>query len=544
MRRKKYAVPLICAGLVIASLGACSEKTQNEAQSTSAETKEKTTASDSEPEDSTDTDQGVEDTEPQTEESTEAANVHTAQNPMSLEEIKADVATGEIKSPVLKEVCSFEVPSDHGFLSDYYSQNDDILSLRSSSENHLGFYDYRGEPLLGGEVENVTKFEYSNYFVCSKSVDDDKSVVCLIDAQANVIVPFSDGAGAIKEIPGTDRFVEVYFLDRITENQEESVYSGLKWYDNTLGLAYYTGTVKVFDIKTGKYLEKTLATRAPYYGVFDDLITNVREYDSNKELIYVTASDDTVHEMGAHYSLSGDKLLLYRDYEAGITQAYDHDMNLLFTTPYELQAYTSDFYIIKDKKSELKGIVHYSGLVILEPKYKDVRYLDDGNFAFQSEDLTWGIANIEGKEMVPATYKNISFSGIPGYYVGRKTESFTTDMDIIDRNGNVVKSDADFRVDSAFLNHVLPYQNYLGYYDYDTGRTSYFVVNDQDLTLEIPGTFTYFGGYILYSLDDSTLYDLVTGEKLAEGFDSAMSAYGYVYILKDYVMTVYEVSFE
>ena len=70
---------------------------------------------------------------------------------------------------------------------------------------------------------------------------------------------------------------------------------------------------------------------------------------------------------------------------------------------------------------------------------------------------------------------------------------------------------------------------------------SYFVINKKDEPLKLESSGSYFGNHLLYSSKDKAIFDLVTGDKVLEGFDMAYQAYGYIYVVKGNETTIYQV---
>lgn len=483
-------------------------------------------------------------TESPTEEEVIKAPVEAAA-PKSLEEIKKSVAFDEVKAPKLKEIGTFAKPGEGGFLGDYLSDDEDRFQLRSHSEKVLGYYDYLGRELFGGQVESVSKLEHCPYYVYTLKTEGDEQYVGLMDAQGNVIISPEEKAGAITEVNEDGRYIIVYNLKEETDQEDMAIHHGLKWVDNTLKVVYYEGNATVYDLQERRYIRNAYCDRTPAFGIYnDEVIVNGRAFDEvTGQTTYIKA-DDTVHHLEGNYQFAGDKLLLRTNYQPFSIEAFDHDANLLFTTTYEVEEIpnSSELYLIHNRDTDLYGVIHYSGLVVIEPKYKTLRYLAGEFFSFTNPDEKGvGIVNLDGEEIFPNTYYNVAYSGIPGLFVASKEEHPNGKKDIIDATGKIVSEDCVCRKESAFIHHFLPNQNYLYNYDQENGICEFYVVDDLDKTLSFKGSYDYYGDFIVHDLNDSVLYSLVTGEKLAEGFDRSFCAYGHIYTQKDDVVTVYEI---
>ena len=434
-----------------------------------------------------------------------------------LEEIIAEYTPAEGKSPELKEVGKLKV-------KDVSFRDDNIYVL--SDKDEVTIYDYKGEELAGGKAEYVNKLGNTGLYVYNAKGTEETVYVGLIDADGNEIISPDEKAGLIKEID--DRFVMVFFPDAETKNEDEAIYFATKRQfalDVSEEDVMYTGKVKVYDTQGRKYLENTTVTTNPRYTVYGDIISFS---DSSSNYVYVSA-DDKVLEFEDGITPTGGKLLT--KYKDGKTYAYDHDMNLQFTTPYSISKMnnTDDFYTITDLDTSKRGIIHYTGTIILEPKYNTVDYVDAGCFTYASTDdyQKNGILDLEGKEITKDDYKYIYYSGVPGYFNVCKADG---KYDLIDiKTGNAVYSDADSYVK-------------LGEYISTGSDYLYFVPGKGDVSLKTKYSGTYYGNYLLNVNSDKILYDLYTGEKIQEGFDEADFAFGRLYITKGKEITIYEVN--
>jgi hypothetical protein len=465
-------------------------------------------------------------------EATEAVGkTHKPVHPDSVTEIRAEVTSGSYLPARLTEVC--QIPTPEG--RNKYFSYEDYLRMEDSSDKLLYYCDYKGEKLLGGrDIQYIEKLKYSKYFVYTTPAVDGETHCGLFDAQGNELISADDGVSLIVEFIENDRYVCVYYFDGITDNEDEAVHTSA-----TIGL--HTGTAKVYDLKNRKFLESTTTKSRPAYHAHGDIVYDYMVSQEKKKLVYVTADDDKIHELDSKYSLVGEKLIIFRDYEKGISEAYDHDMNLLFTTPYEVTAMnnTSDFYYIQVPFSTdgLQGAIHYSGTLIAEPIYKRLYYTAGEIFVYTKDYNKYGILNVAGEELTEQIYEGANSTGVLGYIAATYQDG---SKDLLDENGQPVIQHGHFNNNSSLNHSYLPHSSFIYYYDNTANAASIFVVSARDLTLTDIKAYDYFGGFILYDMGNKVLYDLATGSVLSEGFTKAFSAYGYIYIEKDGVTTVYE----
>ncbi|MBR6045133.1 MAG: hypothetical protein IKP47_05815 [Ruminococcus sp.] len=511
----KRTLALLAAVACIGMTACSSDDSSSKSDDSTASREEVSSAADSDkPADSDEDSKGEEPAQSAPDESGE--DEVPAAPSKSLDEIKADYAEAEVKSPVLKEVGSFEIEGV-GFKDDniYTFKNDDEVVL----------YDYMGKELLGGKAEYISKLGKTGLYVY-QAKGTEATIYCgIIDAQGNEIVSSDEKCGLFEELD--DRFVMAFFPEAETTNGDEAIYYATKRQfsvEAQEGDVYYTGKVKVYDTKERKFLESTTESYAPRYKVCGDYISY---YDNDYNEIIVSSAEDKKIELADTCSLTGSKLITC--WKNDKTYAYDHDMNLLFTTPYNVSTLTDsdEFYSLCDTDNHKYGVIHYTGTVIIEPKYAGIDYLGGGYFSYQTTDdySKKGIVDLDGKELTKDDYKYITYEGVPGCFSVCKADAKYELVNL--KSGKTVSTDGDYSFS-------------VGGYMKEGDLYAYHVIGKDDTSLKVKYSGTYFGSYILNVNNDKALYDLVTGEKLLEGFDKAYNAFGYIYVLKDGKVTVYE----
>ena len=471
-------------------------------------------------------------TEATTVEATEAVDkTHKPVDPRSVDQIRAEVTSESYLPGSLREICQLPAPEGRN----KYSTYDDYLKMEDSSDKPLYFCDYKGEQLLGGrEIQLLEKLKYSKYFVYTTPAVDGETHCGLLDSQGSELLSADDGASLIEEFIGNDRYVIVYYFDGTTENEDEAVHTSV-----TIGM--HTGTAKVYDLKNRRFLESTTTKKRPAFHAHGDIVYDYMVSQDKKKLVYVTVEDDQIHELDFNYDLVGDKLIITHDYDNGIVTAYDHDMNLLFTSPYEVKAMpnTPDFYYIEELFSAdgLQGVIHYTGTLITEPVYKRIYYSAGEIFVYTKDYNKYGVMNVGGEKVTEQIYEAVNSTGVLGFIAGTYEDG---SKDLMDEHGQVVIQHGHFNSNSSLNHSFIRHSSFIYYFDNEANAASFFVVNAQDLILTDIKAYDYFGGFVLYDMKNKVLYDLATGSVLAEGFTKAFSAYGYIYVEQDGVITAYE----
>ncbi len=497
------------AAVLSVSLTACGGNSSSEEtteENTTAATEAETTEESTEEETEEATDEATEATEEATEEEEPAADAKPAS------EIIAEMPKAEAKSASLKEV---------GKLEGEDIDNYDVFLYKEISEEEIQCLDYTGKPLLDGKVDYVDALGDTGLYVYYVVPDGDISYCGLMDAEGNVILSADEKVGTFDAVD--DRFVKAYFPEAVTTDRDNAIYySTSRMFSVDVGEddVMYSGTVKLYDTKEHKFLENTAQKSDPNYKIGDEIITF---YNDDSETVALTI-DDKLIDLGDK-SVVGD---LITEYSSGKTTVYDKDMKKLFTTEYSLSEMTDthDFYSIYDSESGKRGIMHKSGTVMVEPKYGSISYLSDGIFSYYFEDYDkQGLLNIDGTEITKDEYKSLSATGIPGYFnAGTQDGKY----DLLDAEGNAVIQGSEYRFSE-------------GSYFMDGDSYAYFVANKKDEPLKMESSGNYYGNNLVESRKDSAIFDLVTGEKVLEGFDKSFQAYGYIYVVNGGETTIYQV---
>ena len=425
----------------------------------------------------------------------------------------------EIKSPELKEIGKIDGSAVRVY-------NNTCLFTGDSDET-VECLNYMGEKLDGGDVPYVEKIKFTDvYSFCKKGTD----IVYqgLMDAQGNVILGADQGVGCFA--PLSERFVKAYFPEAETENKDEAIYYvasnqfSFKPQENDI---LYKGTVKVYDLETGKFLENTAAKFDPNYTAHGDMVSF---YDADSNLVNVKA-DDTVVDKDREYNAVGDKFFI--KYESDKNVVYDHDLKKLFSSGNYVYALDncSYYYRVQDTESKKNGVMSAMGRTIIEPKYDNVYGLTDTYLTYSNnENNLYGLLKADGTELTKDEYKYFSEIA-PGLFTTKTPDDKAV---VIDKTGKVLFTETDNDKLYAFSG-ISPYVLRNGS-EYD-----YFVYSTGEFSLELSSSVEYLGNYIINDYKNKALYNAVTGEKILDGFDKAYAAYGYIYVLTGDEMTVYEV---
>ncbi len=431
-----------------------------------------------------------------------------AADPKPLSEILAEIEKPEVKSVSLKEV---------GKLGDGIDHYGEFLYKKVSDEE-IQCLDFKGNPLLEGKVTYVEKLGDTGLFAYYTVPENDITYGGLMEADGTVVLGTDAKVGTFEKV--NERYVKAYLPEAVTTNKDEAIYFATSRQfalDVKDGDVLYTGTVKLYDTKEHKFLENTAQKFDPNYSVGSEIIT-FSDKDHNK--IAVSADDKLIDIEGK--TVVGDLITEYKDSK---TTVYDKDMKKLFTTEYSLSddSESDDFYSFYDGTN--RGIIHKSGTVVIDAKYKFVSYVGDGVFSFEHDDINKkGLVSADGKELTKEEYKSFRPAGVPGYFSAKTQDDKNA---LIDTEGNVILSgqESSFTEDSYFSS---------------TDGYSYFVANKKDAPLKLETSGSYFGNHLLYNSNEKAIYDLVSGDKVLEGFDKAYQAYGYIYVVNGSETTIYE----
>lgn len=502
MEKKNKGLAFVLAAVLSLSLAACGDKKPAESEEKEKETTTTTAAAEeSKPEETT---APAETTAPEDE-------IVTADETAELEPEETPTEE-ETKSAVLEEAGKFDA-ENVGFYND--------IIYKGTSEEDIECLNYMGEVIDGGDVPMVSKLgDTGLYCFCKKG--EDIVYTGLMDEEGNVIVGADQGVGTYSEID--DRFLTAYFPEGETKDKKEAIYyvtaNQFSFKPNDEDILY-KGTVKVFDTKTGKFLENTAQKIDPHYSVDGDVISF---YDADDNLVYVNA-DDKVIESG-DFTPEG---IFFTKYEDGKTGVYDHELNKLLTTDYSVYALdnTDYYYRVRDNETVLDGIMSAKGRVLIDPKYKNIMGIDDTYFSYSTDTLC-GLAKYDGTELTKDIYGYVS-KVAPGYFTAKCDDN---KIALLDKTGKEIVKESDdislYALDEAI--YITKGDEYL-----------YLVYNDNDFTLKLPTSGTYLGSYLLYSAKDKAIYDIITGEKVLEDIDKAYAAYGHVYVLNGDEYTVYDI---
>ena len=506
--KNRRLLALAFAAVMSLSMSSCGDKSSNEDT-----TEENTTAAtQAETEEATEADT-EEATEEETTEATEAATEEEepAADAKPLSEILAEIPKAEAKSASLKEVGKLEGEDIEDYAPFLYKE---------ISEEEIQCLDYTGKPLLDGKVDYIDDLGNTGLYVYYVVPDGDISYCGLMDAEGNIILSADEKVGTFDAVD--DRFVKAYLPEAVTTDRDNAIYySTSRMFSVDVGEddVMYSGTVKLYDTKEHKFLENTAQKSDPNYKIGNDIITF---YDDNSKTVAVTTDDKLIDVEGK--SVVGD---LITEYSSGKTVVYDKDMKKLFTTDYSISEMTDthEYYSIYDSESGKRGVIHKSGTVMIEPKYGSISYLSDGVFSYYFDDYDkQGLLYADGTELTKDDYKSLSATGIPGYFNASTQDSKYT---LLDAEGNEVIKDADYRFNE-------------GNYFASNGDYEYFIINSGE-SLKMASSGDYYGNNLIGSRKDNAIFDLVTGEKVLEGFERSYQAYGYIYAVKDGETTIYQV---
>lgn len=444
--------------------------------------------------------------------SSEAEELVTAAT-KSPAEVIAEIPAAEVKSAKLTEVGKFKA-EDVSFYGDFL--------YKEISDDDIEVLDYTGKTFSDKNAVYVDKLGDTGLY--AYQIDgSDILYAGLMDAEGNIIFDASEKVGVLDEID--DRFIKAYIPDKVTTDKSEAIYYATnRQFSVDVGSddIMYTGTVKIYDTLNKKFLESSAQTIDPNYNVHGDIITF---YDADSNEVAISAETDEVLDLGNMDPIGKSLLAEYKD---GKYYCYDHSKNLLFVTPYNVSEIdgSSDFVSITDPETSKRGIMHSSGAVMVEPRYKAVNQISADLFSYYNDDFTLqGIVKLDGSEIGSGQYKSVMDINIPGYLsVSNQDGKYS----LIDLEGKEIIGGQDYGFNEDC-------------YVKDGDTYKHLVISKGEFSLETETSGEYLGNYLLNDYKSGNVYDLVTGEKIFEGVKKAYSAYGYIYVLDGEEYTVYKV---
>ena len=435
------------------------------------------------------------------------------EEPETVELEKLEIPASESKSPVLEEV---------GKITDDSLRFTDDLIYSGDSEETVMIHDYLGNKLADGKAGYVTKLGDTGLYAYYLK-GGDIAYQGLITAEGEEIVSPDEKVGLFREID--DRFIMAFFPEGTTTNEDEAIYyvtaNQFSFMPNDDDILY-TGKVKVYDTVNKKFLENTTVTESPSYHIYGDIVSF---YDKDMNTVYVSA-DDKVIEPKEGFNAAGARF--FTGYAEGSYQTLDHDMNLVMSGNTMVSGFDSTKYYVGlfDSESSSYGLADWNLETVIEPKYKSINALNDTMFQYSTnDDFKYGLVTADGTEITKDEYDMISETDTPGYYACKKSDGT---YDLINSEGKIVDSGSTD-----------------GYYGLASKKDGdayvYLVANTGEFSIKTENSLTDFGKGIAYDSKAHVLYDIYTGDKLAEGFDNAYTAYGYIYVIKGTEATVYAV---
>ena len=513
MKENKFRrLAVVLAAVMSVGLASCGGSDSSSKTDTESQTTEDTSSVAAAADSSTAAEESTADASVPADESSEAELSTVATKAPA--EILAENPAAEAKSATLKEIGKLK--GDDGIV--FY---DDFL-YKMEGEDKVVVLDYQGKPLADKNAVYVDKLGDTGLF--AYQIDgSDVMYEGIIDGEGNVIIDGSAKVGMFDEIDS--RYLKAYIPDKVTTNKEEAIYYATNRQFSTDVKdedVMYTGTVKVYDTVNRKFLESTAENFDPHYTVNGDIITF---YDHDDNNVAVSVESDTKLDLEGKQAIGRGLICEYKD---GKNYYTNHNGDLLFVTENTVSVLNenSQYYTVTDRETNLKGIIHENGTVMVEPKYKTITYLNEEYFSYYNEDFNnQGIVKIDGTEVTPEKYKSILYIGTPNYFsVKEQNDKYS----LIDSTGKEIVKDSD----SGFSE---------GGYIKDGESYKFLVISKGDTSLKLESYGEYLKNYLLYDSKSKTVYDLVTGEKVIEDVEKLYDAYGYIYVKKDKDYTIYQI---
>lgn len=396
-------------------------------------------------------------------------------------------------------------------------------------------YTELGEAVEGSEHLQAGALDREQQYIILTKKGELAASSALYSADGTELIPF--GAAVIKMVYGSDRYVQVSYIEEETEQEEEAiVYST----DNRFSLfpkegdQLFKGYWQIYDLKNKKFVEniKFTSTRAEVKAADGD--TFLVSGDDGSKKVYDCNGMVLCEDAG---NVTFSNQFYFENVSSGVI-CYDSSYSRLFETNDTINAIGDRNDCLQYYKDGVYGLIDTSGTIILETGFDSmINGKRDSDAFMVAEDVNddfnfmHGLMRADGTLLADCQYNNISYCG-NGYYYG------TTKLDdgyrytILGEDSGVIFENAE-NFDSA---HVTAYQK-------KEESCVYYVMNDRDYTLEL-GNSTPIDFCLVKAKDENGmwgLFETMTGAQVLDyAYMDIQMAYGKIYAYKDGAYTVYE----
>jgi len=417
----------------------------------------------------------------------------------------------------------------------WYSIGDFICT--SKEDGVFTMCDSEGNELENCMLVGASSPDYDGYvIILQKGELIPKSQ--LMTVSGDIIIPFSE----INIEFLNERFLEIIVPEAITENAAEAVLrTSSSLFSSVVqeGDVFFKGYKKVFDLKTGEYVNNIefRSNDSDIFACGDTLyVKDDHEYnmilDSDGNII--TEGFKFCEVIGEMYKISFD----YDNYAL-----YDSNMNKVFEHPRTFTIYEIDnakflFEIMSDTEDNdfIKGVIDAYGNVLIEPKFDSIYEYNNGLFIVSIENENGiklnGLSDINGNLIAPCEYQTLIYEN--GFYKGKKQDE--TGYVLLNSDGNIIST-------SSALD-CFSYKESKGLYYVLALNTGEYQMEFERKPLEHLYAFGLLTAYDKIN-NGYALFEYVNGTQLTE-YDYEAFKYhdGCIYALSGDTYTIYRINYQ
>jgi hypothetical protein len=329
--------------------------------------------------------------------------------------------------------------------------------FKTYKNNHIGLTNAKQNISFSPEYEAIKAVAENEtiYFILTKN---NKKTITNLDAE--ILFPFEydnivpiDKQGIVKIIAGNKTGIFSVFANQMLLPVEA-------YKDVT-----YNSIIKEITVQSNDGSTIKIDAKGENITTTEQLFENGWKVKSYKgKLIFSRGTNqDTIVGQSAQYLNDQLCAVIFSDKRAKIY----HFQKKTFTIPHSFESvkYWKETNTVLVKNGENFGLLDQNGALILSCKYKAIRNIGYGLFAFQQEN-TWGLVDSQGKIVIPATY-----TGIASFKDGMRVTRVRTAQNkygLINTKGKIVAT-PQYDTLRLFKESAKAYQqNKVTVYEFDT----------------------------------------------------------------------------
>lgn len=412
-------------------------------------------------------------------------------------------------------------------------------ALVVDSDYQYKLMNYLGEEGTGETYVEIDNIDYGYYVVSLKSEELNRTGV--VDFNGEEILPCD--AAIIERLKGdsdtygSKRYLLVSYAKDVTTNREDAYLYTHASNVISLGVSegdtMYSGYGKIYDLQEKKFVDNLEITNKDKVLSCGDAICLSRDgkmslYNSEGSVIYEAEGAFTTYKEGYYKIYENEKYILF---DAAGKEVYTSQQQIGVISSTD----GGDTYIGEINEDGNKWtILTTEGDVLGEIACDDVLYECNDMLVVVSEDVQYGVYDVNGKELMPYGDTVVNYVK-NGYFYRNSSKGNYDNYDVLAPDGTIHKE----------LPAGISYSELLFEKEMDSSGALY-VFADKDYTLQVSDYSydTYPGLAVVVPSTGTTcgLYDVLSGTQLLEAeYEDIMFANQHVYAYKDEVWEVYEI---